>query len=270
MAGMTTIAFAKGHGTGNDFVLVPDPDGVLDLTPSRVAALCDRHTGIGSDGLLRVIRTAAHPEVAHLAGDAEWFMDYRNADGSLAQMCGNGARVFARYLVSTGLAAGPRVSILTRAGLVTAIVHAEAVSVTMPPVTVGGPGLTRVSGVEFKGTVATCGNPNLVCVVPDPSELDLSGMPELDPAQFPDRANVEFIALVGPGHVRMRVIERGVGETLSCGSGACAAAGVVLNGGSGTVTVDVPGGRLTVTIADGVCVLLGRADIVAHGSAAST
>ncbi len=276
MAAMMTLAFAKGHGTGNDFVIVPDPDGELDLPPSLVAKLCDRRRGSGGDGLLRVVRTAAHPAAAAHApaqpfesssGLPEWFMDYRNADGSLAQMCGNGARVFARYLVQTGLAAGPWVPVLTRAGVVQAEVQDETVSVTMPRVSVGGAGVTVVSGVEFKGTIATCGNPNLVCPVEDPASLDLSATPEFDPAQFPERANVEFIAPVGPGHVTMRVIERGVGETLSCGSGACAVAGVVLNGAAGTVIVDVPGGRLTVTIdGDGTCVLAGPAVLVASGT----
>ena len=264
-----TAAFTKGHGTGNDFVIVPDPAGDLKLTPADVAVMCDRRRGIGGDGLLRVVRTAAEPDVAHRSAEAEWFMDYRNADGSLAEMCGNGARVFARYLVESGLATGPRVGILTRAGLVTAEVGDASVAVTMPLPVVGGPGSTHLSGVDYEGTTATCGNPNLVCAIPAPSlldELDLSGTPQFDPARFPDRANVEFVVPVGPGHVRMRVIERGVGETLSCGSGACAVAGVVLDGREGTVTIDVPGGRLTVTIADGACVLAGPAVLVASGT----
>ena len=91
-------AFAKGHGTGNDFVLLPDPDGALDLTPELVAALCDRRRGLGGDGVLRVVRARPAPGRRRAAGEAEWFMDYRNADGSLAEMCGNGVRVFARYL----------------------------------------------------------------------------------------------------------------------------------------------------------------------------
>jgi diaminopimelate epimerase len=266
MGAMSEIIFAKGHGTGNDFVIVPDPSGALSLPPARVAELCDRRRGIGGDGLLRVVRTAAEPSVADLADEAEWFMDYRNADGSLAQMCGNGARVFARYLVSTGLASGPSLEILTRAGVVTATVGDEVVSVTMPTPVVGGRGVARLAGAEFKGTAATCGNPNLVCTVDDPALLDLSGTPEFDAEHFPERANLEFIVPVAPGHVRMRVIERGVGETLSCGSGACAVAGVVLNGHDGTVTIDVPGGRLTVTIGDGQCVLTGPAVIVATGT----
>ena len=275
MAGMAVdgLPFVKGHGTGNDFVIVPDLDGSLPLSPAQVAAICDRRRGIGADGVLRVVRTAHVPELAEAAAAAtsaqppEWFMDYRNADGSLAEMCGNGARVFARYLVSAGLVPGPSVTFLTRAGLATATLGPDDVSVTMPPVTLGGPAVARISGVEFKGTAAACGNPNLVCFVDDLEGLDLTEAPELDESQFPASANVEFVVPVAPGQVRMRVVERGVGETQSCGSGACAVAGVVLSGASGAVTVDVPGGRLTVTIdGDGTSHLAGPAVLVATGT----
>src|SRR6187402_1522124 len=104
---MPTIQFTKGHGTGNDFVLFSDPDGETDLTPAQIAAICDRHFGVGADGLLRAVRSRSIPEgAAALAedADAEWFMDYHNADGSIAEMCGNGIRVFTRYLIEQGLA----------------------------------------------------------------------------------------------------------------------------------------------------------------------
>jgi diaminopimelate epimerase len=276
MVGMDTrpldlkgLPFAKGHGTGNDFVVVPDPDGELMLSADVVAALCDRRRGIGGDGLLRVVRTAAHPEVADRGGEAEWFMDYRNADGSLADMCGNGVRVYARYLVESGLAHGPRLPILTRAGLVDVTLDGETIAVTMPTPVVSGAGSVRVSGVDYEGTAATCGNPNLVCWVDDPTELDLTGRPFFDRAAFPNSANVEFIAPISSRHVRMRVVERGVGETQSCGSGACAVAAVVLQDqGPGTVAIDVPGGRLTVTLDGDRCVLAGPAVIVASGTLA--
>jgi diaminopimelate epimerase len=262
----TGLPFAKGHGTGNDFVIVPDPDGDVDLTADMVAALCDRHRGLGADGLLRVVRSTA--------GDGPlWFMDYRNADGSLAELCGNGVRVYARYLVESGLAAGPRIPILTLAGPVVAEVSADSVAVDMPVTTVYGHSVAVLSGVDYAGTVVTCGNPNLVCRVDDPAKLDLlSGPPSLDAGVFAAGANVSF---VGPtetegGHprVRVRVVERGVGETLSCGSGACAVAAAVLaedGRSAGTVIVDTPGGRLTVTIAGGRTVLAGPAVIVATG-----
>src|SRR3977135_162347 len=126
------LPFAKGHGTGNDFVIVPDPDGELNLPADLVVALCDRRRGLGADGLLRVVRTGAHPEVAGRAAEAEWFMDYRNADGSLAEMCGNGVRVFARCLVEAGLAFGDTVPILTRAGRVVAEIGEDTIAVDMP------------------------------------------------------------------------------------------------------------------------------------------
>lgn len=284
------LPFAKGHGTGNDFVVLPDPDGLLDPSPSLVASLCDRRFGIGGDGVLRVVRTAKVPEVADRAGEAPWFMDYRNADGSLAEMCGNGARVYARYLVQAGLEPGPRVTMLTRAGRVTATVGAETVAVEMPFPEVLGASSVTVAGDRLPGTVATCGNPNLVCRVAEPEKLDLTGPMELDPEVFPAGANVEFytaVELGGPDAsdasvreavangvepgglaVRLRVVERGVGETLSCGSGACAAAAVVLRDAgqtSGEVAVLVPGGELRVAIEDGRCVLSGPAVIVATG-----
>jgi diaminopimelate epimerase len=262
------LAFAKGHGTGNDFVIVPDPHGELTLSPAVVAALCDRRFGIGGDGLLRVVRTVADPAVSEHGAEAEWFMDYRNADGSLAEMCGNGVRVYARYLVEAGLAAGPVVAILTRAGRVVARVDDDLVSVDMPMPRVLGAGSVGVGETELAGTVATCGNPNLVCWVDDPAELDLTRPLRLDPGLFPASANVEFVAPTADG-VRMRVVERGVGETLSCGSGACAAAAVVLHDGGheeGEVVIDVPGGRLRVRIAGDRCVLTGPAVIVASGT----
>jgi diaminopimelate epimerase len=271
------MAFAKGHGTGNDFVIVPDPNGELDLSAEAVALICDRRRGLGGDGLLRVVRTRAHPDVADRSDEAEWFMDYHNADGSLAEMCGNGVRVFARYLIESGLAEGERLPILTRSGRVVAQIGPDTVAVDMPLPQVYGSSVARLSGVEYAGTVATCGNPNLVCHVEDPGQVDLTRTPHLDPATFPAGANVEFVApgladagspVTGP-HVRMRVVERGVGETLSCGSGACAVAAVVLREAghdSGTVTIDVPGGRLSVRLDGGRCVLSGPAVIVASGT----
>ena len=262
------MPFAKGHGTGNDFVVIPDPNGELVLGPMTVAALCDRRRGIGGDGLLRVVRTAAEPEVASLGGEADWFMDYRNADGSLAEMCGNGVRVYARYLVDAGLAAPGPVRILTRSGVVVADVGEGSVSVEMPLPQVYGQSTAHLAGHAFEGTVATCGNPNLVCFVDDPAALDLGSPPALDAQTLPSGANVEFVREVAPLSVSLRVVERGVGETMSCGSGACATAAVVLRRGGldeGTVTVEVPGGTLLVAIDAEHCVLTGPAVIVATG-----
>ncbi|GAA5181619.1 diaminopimelate epimerase [Rugosimonospora acidiphila] len=265
--------FAKGHGTGNDFVVLPDPDGGIELTPQLVSTLCARHFGIGADGVLRVVRSAKHPDAARYAGDAEWFMDYHNADGSVAEMCGNGVRVFARYLTSYGLVHATRFPIATRAGLVTVDVAANEVSAEMTRPVVGGASAARLGEREYPGTTADVGNPHLVCPVDDVSTVDLSEPPILDATVFPESANVEFIAGAEPVagadlHVRMRVYERGSAETLSCGTGACAVAAVALGTAgldTGTVAVDLPGGRLTIAIDRDRCVLTGPALIVATG-----
>ena len=264
---MTQIAFTKGHGTGNDFVIIADPEGELDLTDEQVAALCDRHIGIGADGVLRVVRSARLPEgAAALAEepDAEWFMDYRNADGSKAEMCGNGVRVFAHYLLESGLAelsAGSTLPVGTRAG-VRDVMRSE----TGYQVDIGRwraePGEPVVSArglaVSRPGLGIDVGNPHVVVALASDAELDgleLHTQPVIEPAP-PHGANVEFVVprepLVkdGVGRVRMRVYERGVGETLSCGTGITATALAVRDwAGSGAPDswqVEVPGGTLGV------------------------
>ena len=221
-----SMRFAKGHGTGNDFVILPDPDGELALSAPLVAELCDRHTGLGADGVLRVVRTAA-AGVPQAAGQAaEWFMDYRNADGSEAEMCGNGIRVFARFLLDSGLAAGPQIPVATRSG--TRIVRAAAggeFSVDMGPAEVLGAGSAGLGEQTVSGLAISVGNPHLACIVTEPvAGIDLSAPPVLDPAQFPDGANVEVLRVTGNRRVEMRVYERGSGATLSCGTGAVATA----------------------------------------------
>ncbi|MEU8183038.1 diaminopimelate epimerase [Micromonospora sp. NPDC049047] len=272
------MEFTKGHGTGNDFVLLPDPDGQLDLTPELVAALCDRRRGIGADGVLRVVRAAKHPYGAGLAGEAEWFMDYWNADGSFAEMCGNGARVFVRYLLDTGLAtpAGAALPVATRAGVVRALVEGDAVSVEMRRPRVYDSSTATLGGLTLSGAAVDIGNPHLVCVLPagvELSALDLTVAPGFDPAVFPHGVNVEFIVAGDrvdgtDAHSLMRVYERGSAETLSCGTGACAVGAVALRDAgrdTGVVAVDVPGGRLTVTVTETSCWLSGPAVLVATG-----
>ena len=277
------MEFTKGHGTGNDFVILPDPDGTLELTPGLVAALCDRRRGIGADGVLRVVRAAKHPEGAALAGEAEWFMDYWNADGSYAEMCGNGARVFVRYLVATGLAdpAGETMLVATRAGVVRAVVQGETIAVEMRRPRMYDTSSAALGGLTLAGTAVDVGNPHLVCPLPaglDLAALDLTRAPDFDSTVFPAGVNVEFTTPAEPvhgtdGHVLMRVYERGSAETLACGTGACAVGAVALRDAgrdTGTVTVDVPGGRLTVTVTDNSCWLAGPAVLVATGEIAPT
>ena len=265
------MQFSKGHGTENDFVLLPDPDGGLELTPDRVAALCDRRRGLGADGLLRVVRWAALGE----AGPApqpgvEWFMDYRNADGSVAEMCGNGVRVYARYLAERGWLDGPELRLGTRAGVRSVRVDGAEISVDMGPATIGAPGTARIDGREFAGVAVDVGNPHLACVTDAALDtLDLTRAPEHDPELFPHGVNVEFVSPVSEGsQVSMRVHERGVGETRSCGTGTVAAVVAALHATgrhTGTVSVHTPGGRLRVTVEPHTTLLHGPAVLVASG-----
>jgi diaminopimelate epimerase len=269
------MRFVKGHGTENDFVLLPDPDGAMELTPRLVAALCDRRGGIGGDGVLRVVRAKASGDPAgeSQAGAAEWFMDYRNADGSLAEMCGNGIRVYARYLIDAGLAAPGEWPVATRAGLRTVTAGlAGDVSVDMGPPEILGAGTAGVAGRTYPGLRVSMGNPHLACMIDEPvAGLDLSRPPQIDPVAFPDGVNVEFYRLAGPHGLTMRVYERGSGETRSCGTGAVAAAAAAAVEATGAAepagewAVAVPGGTVTVTF-DGVTShLRGPAVLVAEG-----
>ncbi|MDQ2758309.1 MAG: diaminopimelate epimerase, partial [Actinomycetota bacterium] len=270
----TSLPFTKGHGTQNDFVLVPDPHGALDLTQAQVRFLADRHAGIGGDGVIRVVPTALadDEEVRDQASQARWFMDYRNSDGSPAEMCGNGTRVFAAYLRREGLEQDDRFAIATRGGVKTVSLTGDGYGVDLGPWRVVDPAGARrrgfdatvraYGGPELPALRVDLGNPHTVVVLPpqiDLDALDLTRAPEVSPSPE-EGTNVEFVRAVGPGHIAMRVHERGVGETRSCGTGAAAAALAVrwweaevddaLDAASldaATWVVDVPGGRLTVT-----------------------
>ncbi len=275
------IRFLKGHGTENDFVILPDPDGLLELSPAQVALLCDRRAGLGADGVLRVVRADAHPEVKTHAAAATWFMDYRNADGSVAEMCGNGVRVFARYLVAAGLAEPGELAVATRAGIRRVRVPAEGdVTVDMGKALLPGPetGIeVAVGDHRWPAHNVNMGNPHAVAFVEDLADAgDLFTAPEVTPAAvYPEGVNVEFVVDRGPRHVAMRVHERGSGETRSCGTGTCAVMvaaarrdGVdpAVTGEPATYTVDVPGGRLVITERpDGGIEMTGPALILAEG-----
>jgi len=268
--------FVKGHGTQNDFVLLPDPDGTLhaDLDPVTVRRLTDRHSGLGADGVIRVVRGSALDEGRAL--DAEWFMDYRNADGSVAEMCGNGVRVIARYLWATGLATGRELPIGTRGGV--RVVHeepdgsitAEMGSAQREPLR--SPIEVTVGARTWPADAIFVPNPHAVVFVDD---LDDAGRlleaPQVEAENvFPDGANVEFVVSRGDRHIALRVWERGVGETRSCGTGVCAAAWTAMRrdglDSGASYTVDVPGGRLTVTErADGELLLTGPAELGVAG-----
>jgi diaminopimelate epimerase len=289
------MRFAKGHGTQNDFVILVDPAGDQGLSPGLAARLCDRRAGIGADGVLRAVRTEAlaggpGPGPAGNGSEAgaspngggprspagaaaEWFMDYRNHDGSTAEMCGNGIRVFARYLAERGLATGPAFTVATRSGFRRVRLEEDGdVTAEMGAVTVLGPGravLTGPGGLACDGLRVSVGNPHLACLVDAPlAGFDLTGQPLLDPAQFPEGGNVELVRVTGPGTAEMRVHERGSGETRSCGTGAVAAAAAAATAAGqdqGSWQVSVPGGQLTVLLESGASWLRGPAVIVAEG-----
>jgi diaminopimelate epimerase len=291
------MRLVKGHGTENDFLVTVDPDGSQGpLAPAVVAALCRRRGGLGADGLIRAVRVADAPEAAAWAvdaPDAEWFMDHLNADGSPAEMCGNGIRVMAEVLARAGLVDPAGATVLTRSGgrrLRRESGHPVAGwwSVGMGRVGIGvpdgaatdaAPGDSDVDtlvtapglrAVPRPGMRVTVGNPHVVVAVTGRDELeavDLAGPPVLEPAPA-EGANVEFVLVTGRGEdsgaglVAMRVHERGSGETRSCGTGAVAAAAAAAEWARPDApadwVVDVRGGRLRVRLAaDGTATLTG-------------
>ncbi|MGN6132173.1 MAG: diaminopimelate epimerase [Nocardioidaceae bacterium] len=272
------FTFVKGHGTENDFVLLPDPDGTVhdDLDAALVRALCDRRAGIGGDGVIRVVRTDACDDPAAVAGrgEAEWFMDYRNSDGSVSEMCGNGVRVLARYLADReGVDTSAPVPLATRGGLKTLVFEENGdVTVDMGPAEVVGDTKVSVEERSWPALHVSMGNPHAVAFVHSLADAGtLLEPPGHDAYDYPDGVNVEFVVRRGERHLAMRVHERGSGETRSCGTGACAvmvAAALVDGAERGTTyQVDVPGGTLHVTWTDGDRVLLtGPAVIVAEGT----
>jgi diaminopimelate epimerase len=282
------VIFAKGHGTQNDFVLLPDVGAELRLTAARVAALCDRRRGLGADGVLRITTAGAAVTAGVLdrlpdgVSANDWYMDYRNADGSTAQMCGNGVRVFAHYLRASGMESRDEFVVGSVAGPRMVTLH--HVDATNADVTVdmgkanrlgsGGKAFeVIVGGKRFTGLAVDVGNPHLACVDPHLSieelaALDVGAPVHFDRAQFPDGVNVEVLTAPVGGLVQMRVHERGVGETRSCGTGTVAAAVAALadaGADTGTLTVRVPGGDVMVTITDATSYLRGPSVLVARG-----
>jgi diaminopimelate epimerase len=280
---VTAPRVLRGHGTENDFVVLPDPDGTVwpegRLDASMVRRLCERRAGVGGDGVLRVVRSVHVPDAAAVLGSdldrCEWFMDHRNADGSYAEMCGNGIRLFLHVLVSEGLldrgACEAGVLVGTRGGPRQVGATPDGrFWVDMGPARPFDAGEAKLDGRSFPGQAVSMGNPHLVCLTDVPVDaLDLTHAPGFDPGLFPEGANVEFVNVLEPAaHIRLRVSERGVGETRSCGTGACAAAYAALVAGGateGTVLVDVPGGRLSVHVTPATTVLTGPAVVVSAG-----
>ncbi|GEB22638.1 MULTISPECIES: diaminopimelate epimerase [Brevibacterium] len=319
-ADIAGTTFIKGHGTQNDFVLLADDDSALEMHPETIAQLADRRSGLGSDGVIRIVRSASSgiPGAQEQAEDgAEWFMDYYNHDGSLSEMCGNGVRVFAHVLATTGRVAADSREILvgTRDGIKTVrtVLNPALGKQTGDATASAGqtlPGsaadswymidmgewslddsedvIVSTSGIEVPrpGMRVETGNPHTVVALAESAELEsaeLRDAPVLDPVP-PQGSNVEYIVMEparsdmagGEGALRMRVFERGVGETRSCGTGACAAA-IAAHHWAGPNSplqwrVDVPGGQLRIGITPnedgtrGSVTLSGPAVLVADGT----
>lgn len=268
------MRFIKGHGTQNDFLVLPDLDGCIDLTPAMVRALCDRRAGLGADGILRVVRSENDPEAKEMAAEAPFFMDYRNADGSVAEMCGNGVRVFLRYLQRASLV-GQDAAVATRGGIRSVRTRGDGnvtVSMGLPRLLADRPIATAAPSPPMQGMALEIPNPHVVVPIPTLAELDaldLTRAPLVEPA-LPHGQNVEFVVLRGPRWLQMRVHERGVGETRSCGTGICAAVVAAATadrvGSDGSPwRVDVPGGTCEVTwLPSGEVLMSGPAVLVAE------
>ena len=273
------LEFSKYHGTGNDFVMVEDLDDAIELSPTLVAAVCDRRFGIGADGIIRVTR----------ADGADFFMDYRNADGSVAEMCGNGVRCLAKLVHDRGLSPATTLAIDTRAGIKTVTLNLDGDRLGSVTVDMGPPAFTRSAipmrgpawegfqmqsiealGRTFTGSAVSMGNPHLVLFVDEqPADMPvLSAGPLLENHEaFPEKTNVEFVHIDG-GRLLTRVWERGVGETMACGTGACAVLAAANEAGLAPARAEVvfPGGALAVErTREGTMTLTGPAEHVFDG-----
>lgn len=280
MSVLAELAFVKGHGTSNDFIVYNNEDAAAALSIEQVVALCNRRSGLGADGTIGAVRTK-NVELAGIDhGDATWFMDHQNVDGSYAEMCGNGARVFARYLVTNGLEDEREFTISTRGGVRAVQIHPDrTVSIDMGRALAPTPGLTPqirlASGEVCESVGVFFPNPHAVCWVEEATlpALGLLQMPLVEPLDaFPEGVNVEFAAITAPGEVLMRVFERGVGETYSCGTGACAVTWAARRSAPAhrdfyNWKVSVLGGELIVTEdqVTGTFVLRGPAELVGRG-----
>lgn len=253
------VEFSKWHGLGNDYVIVAAADIPFDMTPKRAAALCDRHFGIGADGIL----------LWSTASGGGFRLDIFNPDGSKAEMCGNGIRMLARYLVDRGYTTNTTLSIATGAGTITPTVHPDGqVRVHMGKAKLGGSGIIgyegdwgkseaidvklEIAGKEYEFTYVNVGNPHCVIETQNLDDIDLEflGRSIENHRLFPNRTNVEFMKIIGANEVAMRVWERGVGETSACGTGACAVAVAAYRtrGVESPVTVHLPGGDLYIEV----------------------
>jgi diaminopimelate epimerase len=277
------LRFAKYEGTGNDFVMVVDLDDERVIDADVVASLCDRRTGVGADGLIRVVR-ADEP-------DSRFVMDYRNADGSVAEMCGNGARCVGKMLHDLDLIDETEFGVRTLGGVRGLHLHERGGRVDRVTVEMGTPGFAKAAipmrgpawetflgepfdvggGMTFTASAVSMGNPHLVLFVDDdPDRVHVGHIgPALERHElFPERTNVEFAQILNDG-IKARVWERGSGETMACGSGACAIAVAANEAGlvPRSTVVRFPGGALDVErLETGEVLLTGEAVHVFDGA----
>lgn len=272
------LEFTKAHGTGNDFIIVEDLEGEFDLSPKAIAFLCDRHFGIGADGFLLVKPSEV----------ADYRMVYYNSDGSTAEMCGNGIRCLAKYLYDRGLTSKAKVKIETEAGIKEVELLFDETKVIGGKVEMGTPSFKvedvpiLLKGVDeainyplqtekgtFYITALSVGNPHCILFVEDVDRTPVHSLGRFIEHLpiFPERTNVEFVQVVSERELKMRVWERGVGETLACGTGACAAAtaAIKLQKAKSPVIIKVPGGELVVEWRDSFIYLAGGAEEVFVG-----
>jgi diaminopimelate epimerase len=257
----TDIKYSKGHGTHNDFVLIPDLDDEIDFSVSQIQQICNRKDGLGADGILRVAKL-----------NNDFFMDYRNSDGTIAEMCGNGARVFALFLSENKLIESNNFSFQTRAGKVDVELRkSDEIRVSLSKAILRGKNVeVSVNGKSYDAQAVDAPNPHAVAFVQDLAEVGpLSVAPTINPkSEFENGVNVEFVKILNPDHVAMRVHERGSGETQSCGTGACAVAAVVRQESNNTINkvmIDLPGGRLIISFENEKMIMQGPAVLQESG-----
>lgn len=270
------MEFVKAHGAGNDFVLLPDLHDTLVLTPELTAALCMPHLGLGADGVIRIAPSRN--------ADDDVYMDYRNADGSVAEMCGNGVRCVAKYVADRGMVPGEQIRVDTRGGTRTVHVVERCPDgrVAQVRVDMGIPEPGKVDwpielnhGGQVKAgdpriTTVSMGNPHAVCVTDDIAAWPLEAMAaqlQEHPA-FPEGVNLEVVTVLDRSRIAGRIFERGVGETLASGTGASAmaVAAIVLGHTESIVDVELPGGTLSVDWTGDRLLVTGPAVEVAHGT----
>jgi len=264
----TNVLATYGHGTENDFVVIFDPSDTLSITTAQTAAICSRETGVGADGLIRIVKR-----------DGNWFMDYRNSDGSLAEMCGNGIRVMARFLVERGHQKEGIFPIDTRDGRKhLRVPNVGDITVNIGQVTDENSEVTVfANGKTWDAFNISVGNPHAVAFVDSVLDAgDLAEAPIVRPKdEYPEGVNVEFVEFLDGNELKMRVYERGVGETRSCGTGTCAVAlaASLKRGGKlpARWVIFPPGGRLEVEIdahanavLTGPAVLLSEHDLTSY------